>query len=456
MKLYDTLTGDRSEFSPQGDIVRMYVCGVTPYAPAHVGHAMSYIVFDVLRRYLERTGLAVRHVQNFTDIDDKLIDRAKEDGISVHDLAEQRISEYFEDMESLNVRNADAYPRATQEIPKIIEMIQGLIQKGAAYPAGGDVYFRVRTDRSYGKLSRRTLDKMRAGSRVDRNVAKEHPMDFVLWKSAKAEEPCWESPWGYGRPGWHIECSAMALAYLGETVDIHGGGQDLVFPHHENEIAQSEAYTGVAPFARYWVHNGLLHLDQEKMSKSLGNLVTIREALALYSSDALRLSVLNAHYRGPGYYSEESLQGAERAASRLRQALSAPANAESLDELDTRDCTKAFFAAMDDDLNTPQALAAIFELARDINRASAGTVNVVDAQRTLTDLGSGVLGLTFESLARTIDPELKNEVEALIARRDQARQAKDFVTADSVRDRLAALGVTLTDTATGTLWSLAE
>ena len=456
MKLYDTLTGDRSEFSPRGDIVRMYVCGVTPYAPAHVGHAMSYIVFDVLRRYLERTGLAVRHVQNFTDIDDKLIDRAKEDGISVHDLAEQRISEYFEDMESLNVRNADAYPRATQEIPKIIEMIQGLIQKGAAYPAGGDVYFRVKADRSYGKLSRRTLDKMRAGSRVDRNASKEHPMDFVLWKSAKAGEPCWESPWGNGRPGWHIECSAMALAYLGETVDIHGGGQDLVFPHHENEIAQSEAYTGVAPFARYWVHNGLLHLDQEKMSKSLGNLVTIREALALYSSDALRLSVLNAHYRGPGYYSEESLQGAERAASRLRQALSAPANAESLDELDTRDCTKAFFAAMDDDLNTPQALAAIFELARDINRASAGTVNVVDAQRTLTDLGSGVLGLTFESLARTIDPELKNEVEALIARRDQARQAKDFVTADSVRDRLATLGVTLTDTATGTLWSLAE
>ena len=323
MKLSDTLTGEKRDFAPAGDTVRMYVCGVTPYSSAHVGHAMSYIVFDVLHRYLEFRGFSVRRVQNFTDIDDKLIDRAAQEGATVEALAEKHIAEYFEDMAALNVREADLYPRATQEIPKIVEVISGLIDSGHAYASGGDVYFRVRSAADYGKLSHRSLDSMRAGARIEPGVEKEHPMDFALWKSAKAGEPAWESPWGPGRPGWHIECSAMALRYLGESIDIHGGGQDLVFPHHENETAQSEAFTGARPFASFWLHNGLLNLDSEKMSKSLGNLVTIRDALQRYSADAIRLSVLNAHYRSPGYYSDEALAGAERAAGRLRQAAAA-------------------------------------------------------------------------------------------------------------------------------------
>ena len=272
MKLSDTLTGEKRDFSPAGDEVKMYVCGVTPYASAHVGHAMSYVVFDVLHRYLEYRGYRVRRVQNFTDIDDKLIDRANQEGTTVTDLAERLIDEYFADMAALNVRNADVYPRATQELPTIIEMIEGLIAKQFAYSADGDVYFRVTRDPGYGKLSHRSLDGMRAGARVEESAAKEHPMDFALWKAAKPGEPAWDSPWGPGRPGWHIECSAMSLRYLGETIDIHGGGQDLVFPHHENEIAQSEAFTGARPFVRHWLHNGLLLLGDEKMSKSVGNL----------------------------------------------------------------------------------------------------------------------------------------------------------------------------------------
>ena len=320
MKLSDTLTGEKRDFAPAGDTVRMYVCGVTPYSSAHVGHAMSYIVFDVLHRYLEFRGFAVRRVQNFTDIDDKLIDRAAQEGVSVHELAERHIAEYFEDMAALNVRPADEYPRATEELPKIVEVISGLIASGHAYESAGDVYFRVRSVEDYGKLSHRSLDQMRAGARIEPGVEKEHPMDFALWKSAKPGEPAWDSPWGGGRPGWHIECSAMALRYLGEEIDIHGGGLDLVFPHHENEIAQSEAFTGARPFSAFWLHNGLLNLDAEKMSKSLGNLVTIRDALSRYSADAVRLSVLNAHYRSPGYYSDDALAASERAVARLRQA----------------------------------------------------------------------------------------------------------------------------------------
>ena len=365
MKLSDTLTGEKRDFVPADGTVRMYVCGITPYASAHVGHAMSYIVFDVLHRYLEFKGYEVRYVQNFTDIEDKLIARAAAESTTVEELAERHIAEYFEDMAALNVLDADVYPRATQEIPKILEVISVLIEKGFAYPSSGDVYFRVRKSPAYGKLSHRSLDAMRAGARVEPGVEKEHPMDFALWKAAKPGEPSWDSPWGPGRPGWHIECSAMALRYLGDSIDIHGGGQDLVFPHHENEIAQSEAFSGAEPFARFWLHNGLLHLDAEKMSKSLGNLVTIRDALAKYSSDAIRVSVLNAHYRGPGYYSDEALAGAERAAARLRQAVSvrAPGGVSS-GRLDPSAHRERFIAAMDDDLNTPQALAVLFDLAR--------------------------------------------------------------------------------------------
>ena len=454
MKLSDTLTGEKREFAPSGDEVRIYVCGVTPYSSAHVGHAMSYIVFDVLHRYLEFRGFRVRRVQNFTDIDDKLIERAAQEGVAVEALAERRIAEYFEDMAALNIREADAYPRATQELPKIIEMTAGLIASGHAYESGGDIYFRVRSDEEYGKLSRRSLDAMRAGARVEPGVSKEHPMDFALWKSAKAGEPAWESPWGAGRPGWHIECSAMALRYLGESVDIHGGGQDLVFPHHENEIAQSEAFTGKRPFARFWLHNGLLNMDAQKMSKSLGNLVTISEALERYSADAIRLSVLNAHYRSPGYYSDEALAGAERAAARLRQALVAPANPDADAALDPRPARERFVEAMDDDLNTPQAVAALFDLAREINRESAEGRGAAAAQETLREL-AGTLGLTLREPAAAVDADFAARVDALVARRAELRAARDFAGADAVRAELAAMGVELTDSPSGTTWRAA-
>ena len=478
MKLTDTLTGRKRDFAPAGDEVRIYVCGVTPYSPAHVGHAMSYIVFDVLHRYLEFRGFAVRRVQNFTDIDDKLIERAAQEGTTVEALAEKHIAEYFENMAALNVREADVYPRATRELPKIIEMIAGLVASGHAYESNGDVYFRVRSGAEYGELSRRSLDAMRAGARVEPGVSKEHPMDFALWKSAKEGEPAWDSPWGAGRPGWHIECSAMALRYLGESIDIHGGGQDLVFPHHENEIAQSEAFTGKRPFARFWLHNGLLNMDAQKMSKSLGNLVTISEALERYSADAIRLSVLNAHYRSPGYYSDEALAGAERAAARLRQALAAPANPgadAALDAkpanpsagaapdpqpanpgtdaaLDPQPARDRFVEAMDDDLNTPQALAALFDLARDVNRASAEGRSVVAAQETLREL-AGVLGLSLREPETAADAEFASRVEALVARRAELRAARDFAGADAVRAELAAMGVELADSPSGpTTW----
>ena len=454
MKLTDTLTGEKRDFAPEGDTVRMYVCGVTPYDVAHVGHAMSYVIFDVLQRYLEFSGLNVKRVQNFTDIDDKLIDRAAQEGTTVKDLAERRIAEYFEDMAALNVREADVYPRATEEVPKILEVIEGLIDRGFAYASNGDVYFRVTKDPAYGKLSHRSVETMRAGARIEPGVEKEHPMDFALWKGAKPGEPAWDSPWGQGRPGWHIECSAMALRYLGERIDIHGGGQDLVFPHHENEIAQSEAFTGVEPFARFWVHNGLLHLDQEKMSKSLGNLVTIRQALEQYSSDAIRLAILNAHYRGPGYYSDEALAGAERAAGRMRQALAAAANAGAAATLDAEPHRQRFIVAMDDDLNTPQALAALFDLARDINRDAGAGADVSVAQETMRSLGGEVLGLTFQERDIEVHEDVAAKVEGLIAKRAEARASKDFATADAVRDELAAMGVALTDSADGTTWRL--
>jgi len=465
MKLTDTLTGRKRDFAPAGDEVRIYVCGVTPYSPAHVGHAMSYIVFDVLHRYLEFRGFAVRRVQNFTDIDDKLIERAAQEGTTVEALAEKHVAEYFENMAALNVREADVYPRATRELPKIIEMIAGLVASGHAYESNGDVYFRVRSGAEYGELSRRSLDAMRAGARVEPGVSKEHPMDFALWKSAKEGEPAWGSPWGAGRPGWHIECSAMALRYLGESIDIHGGGQDLVFPHHENEIAQSEAFTGKRPFARFWLHNGLLNMDAQKMSKSLGNLVTISEALERYSADAIRLSVLNAHYRSPGYYSDEALAGAERAAARLRQALAAPANHGADAALDAKPANPSagaapdpqpardrFVEAMDDDLNTPQALAALFDLARDVNRASAEGRSIAAAQETLRELAS-VLGLSLREPETAADAEFASRVEALVARRAELRAARDFAGADAVRAELAAMGVELADSPSGpTTW----
>ena len=323
MKLYNTLTGEAEEFIPaDGKCVKMYVCGVTPYSATHVGHALSYVVFDVLRRYLEFLGFQVRHVQNFTDVDDKIIQRANEQRIDAEELAERYIEDFFRTMDALHVQRAHAYPRATQEISPIIETIKRLVDKDYAYPAEGDVYFRVTRSQGYGKLSHRTLDGMIAGARVEVDQHKEHPMDFALWKGARAGEPAWDSPWGPGRPGWHIECTTMAVSYLGDSIDIHGGGQDLIFPHHENEIAQTEASTGREPFARYWVHNGLLRLGEDKMSKSLGNLVSVDEALASYDADSLRLYFLSSHYRSPLQFSDEGCAAMARSAERLRHALS--------------------------------------------------------------------------------------------------------------------------------------
>jgi len=474
MKIYNTLFGKKEEFVPQGDEVKMYVCGVTPYAPCHLGHAMSYIVFDVIRRYLEFRGYKVKHVQNFTDVDDKIIARAPESGITSSDLAEGFIAQYFADMDALNVKRAYIYPRATEEIPKIIEVVEGLVRKGYAYQAGGDVYFRVESDPDYGRLGHRTLDGMMAGARIEPGEAKEHPLDFALWKQAKPGEPQWQSPWGLGRPGWHIECSAMSLKYLGESLDIHGGGQDLIFPHHENEIAQSEGFTGVKPFVRYWMHNGLMQLGEDKMSKSSGKLVTVGEALARHSAYAIRLWVLGSHYRSPVIYSEERLEAAERAVDRLRAAVQVESGGKEAHVYD-EPYRQQFIQAMDDDFNTAQGTAVLFDLARDINRGRDEGRNVAQAQAALRGL-SEVMGLTLieqmplelaiepfvelaakHGLALTKDIEDDSRgtiflVELLINRRFELRQAKEWQLADSVRSDLGTLGIILEDNSDGTAW----
>ena len=451
MKLYNTLSGQVEKFVPaNGNQVKMYVCGVTPYSATHVGHALSYVVFDTLRRYLEHKGYEVRHVQNFTDIDDKIIQRAQETGVAEDALVEEFIDDYFHAMDALNIRRAAEYPRATREIPRIIDAIAGLIDRGHAYPAAGDVYFRVTSKDDYGKLSHRTLDSMIAGARIQVDENKEHPMDFVLWKGAKPGEPSWESPWGPGRPGWHIECTAMSLEYLGEQLDIHGGGQDLVFPHHENEIAQSECYTGARPFSRYWMHNGLLQLGADKMSKSLGNLVPVVEALENYSADAMRLYFLSSHYRSPLAYSDAGAAAVERSLERVRHALT-PGNGSG-PQVDAATHTARFTAAMDDDLNTPQAVAALFDLARDINRGRDAGNRIDDGQAALRELG-GVLGLTFAERAST-DADLAAApfIDLLVSVRSELRAARQFELADRIRDGLAAQGVALEDGPQGTQW----
>ena len=454
MRLYNTLTGEEKEFAPaDGNTVKMYVCGVTPYSSTHVGHALSYVVFDTLRRYLQHLGYQVKHIQNFTDVDDKIIQRAQEAGITEERLTEQYIDDFFRTMDALNILRAEVYPRATQEIGPILDTIQNLVDKGYAYAAAGDVYFRVNRKEDYGKLSHRTLDGMIAGARIQVDEDKEHPMDFVLWKGAKPGEPAWESPWGPGRPGWHIECTAMSLRYLDYPLDIHGGGQDLIFPHHENEIAQSEAHTGITPFAHHWVHNGLLQLGDDKMSKSLGNLVSVEEALERYSADALRVYFLSSHYRSPLQYSDEGSAAMERSMDRFRHALRPSEGAEAAGEaLDASSFRDRFMAAMEDDLNTPQAVAALFDLAREINREREAGRSVSDAQDTLRQLG-GILGLTFEGRSMD-DDELaaKPFIDLLISTRAELRQARQFALADRIRDELAAQGVFLEDSAQGTIW----
>jgi cysteinyl-tRNA synthetase len=455
VKLHNTLTNRDEEFAPAGDVVTMYVCGVTPYDENHIGHAMSYIVFDVLRRYLEYRGYELRHAQNFTDIDDRIIARAERLGVSPKEVAERFIDRYFEDMRALNILPAHVYPRATEEIPDMIRVVEGLIEKGYAYegPAGagsehGDVYYRVEKKADYGKLSGRSLDSMMAGARIEPSEGKENPMDFTLWKGAKPGEPSWESPWGAGRPGWHIECSTMAIKYLGEQIDIHGGGEDLVFPHHENEIAQAEAYTDKVPFVRYWLHNAWVRMGEEKMSKSLGNFVPIREGVERWGADAIRLFVLTSHYRSPITYTEEALDAAKRGVERLRIAARGPSGANGDGALDAMPFRERFLEAMDNDLNTAQATAALFDLAKEINRARDEGGSVTAAQACLLDL-AGILGLTLtEEEAMGAAPF----IDLLVEVRNQLRQAKRFDLADSVRSRLAELGIAIEDTAQGTTW----
>ncbi len=488
MKVYNTLSRRKEEFLPRDDEVKMYVCGVTPYADSHIGHAMSYIIFDVIARYLKFRGYKVKYVQNITDIDDKIINRANTLGVSTSELAEKYTRSYFEDMDALNIGRVDIYPRATEEIPTIIEVIQGLIDKGYAYPAQGSVYFRVRSVSDYGKLSHRSLEPVVVGSRIEAGEEKEHPMDFVLWKASKPGEPSWESPWGNGRPGWHIECSAMSLKYLGNTIDIHGGGQDLIFPHHENEIAQSESFTGTKPFVKYWLHNGMVQLGEEKMSKSLGNLITIKEALARYSADAIRIFVLSSHYRSPLTYSEEALEAVEKGVDRLCQAARGEGREGAVGErLDIKPYRQRFSEAMNDDFNTPQAIATLFDLAKEINRADEEGHNAAEARGVLLELAT-ILGLTLKLpeepfldakplinleksiIAETrkanldkliveigialnnlnIEPDdIKGHINWVVDIRDILRKNKQWQLADEIRAKLEELGIVLEDTLWG-------
>jgi len=450
MKVFNTLSGQKEDFHSRGEVVTMYVCGVTTYDECHIGHAMTYIIFDVIRRYLRFKGYRVKYVQNFTDVDDKIIERANQLEMPPWELANKYIDLYFADMDALNIQRADVYPRATEEIPKVIEIIQGLIARGYAYESQGSVYFRVRNFPSYGKLSHRNLAEMISKASIYEGK-KGYPLDFALWKASKPGEPFWESPWGRGRPGWHMECSAMALKYLGDSIDIHGGGQDLVFPHHENEIAQSESFTEVVPFARYWLHNGLMQQDEQKMSKSTGNLVSVGDMLNRFSSDAIRLFILSSHYRSPLSYSEEALDASERGVERLRWALNQKGNGdEGVAILDVKPFEQKFVEAMDDDFNTAQAIAVLFELVKEINRGAEQGINITEAQRTLLKL-AGILGLTLREKAKpTLDAEVF--IKFLVSARDDLRQTRQWQLADKIRRGLAELGITLEDAPQGTIW----
>jgi cysteinyl-tRNA synthetase len=450
MKVFNTLSGQKEEFQPLGKVVTMYVCGITAYDQSHIGHAMAYMIFDVVKRYLKFRGYSVKHVQNFTDIDDKIIERANKLGIPPVELASRYTDEYLASMAALNVEPADIYPRATEEIPKIIDIIQSLLAGGHAYESDGSVYFRVRNFPDYGKLSRRNLADMIA-KETSCEAGKEYPLDFALWKASKPREPFWDSPWGKGRPGWHMECSAMALKYLGNTIDIHGGGQDLVFPHHENEIAQSESFTGQAPFVRYWLHSGLMQLNKQKMSKSIGNLVNIKDLLERFSPDVIRLFILSSHYRSPLTYSEEALEASERSAERLRSALTRRTTVDvGAAALDAKPFEREFVEAMDDDFGTAQAIAVLFGLSKEINRAAEGGMNIAEAQGALRKM-AGVLGLALKERATRVS-EAEPFISLLISTRNDLRRNRQWQLADDIRKRLADLGVALEDTPQGTTW----
>ncbi len=460
LRLYNTLTRKKEDFQTlEPGVVKMYVCGVTVYNDAHVGHAMSALVFDIVRRYLEYRGYRVRHVMNFTDVDDKIINRAKQLGVDPFVLAEGYINDYRQNLADLNILPATSNPRATQSMPQIIQMIRELGESDYAYaPGNGDVYFRVAKGKDYGKLSGRKLDEMQAGARIEVEELKEHPMDFALWKAAKPGEPSWDSPWGKGRPGWHIECSAMNLAEFGEQIDIHGGGNDLIFPHHENEIAQTESYTG-KQFARYWMHNGMLQLGGEKMSKSLGNIISIKDFLAKRDADVMRMLVLNGSYRAPLTFNDETLDGAEKGLERITSALrpAAAAGAASAGALNALSVQlelthRGFTEAMDDDFNTAGALGKLFDLVRAINTArdeGATDEQLKPAQDTIRELAS-VFGLRLSE--KTGSGGADAFIDLLVEVRGEVRKQKLWATSDLIRTRLKELGVTIEDGKEGTSW----
>ena len=480
MLLYNTLTRRKEELIPgrRGE-VRMYFCGPTPYSSTHIGHLRPALTGDVLARYLRFLGYKVIYLSNFTDIDDKIIQRAREEGVPPEELSSRYSREYLELMGRLGVDQVDRYLRVTEHMEDIVRVVEALVEKGYAYPLDGDVYFRVQGFPGYGKLSRRSLEEMVAGARVAVNERKLHPMDFALWKAAKPGEPSWPSPWGPGRPGWHIECSVMSLKYLGESFDIHGGGEDLIFPHHENEIAQSEAYTGVEPFVRYWVHNGLIQIAEEKMSKSLGNVVGLGEVLERFSPDAVRYFMLSTHYRHPLSFSWEALGEAARGWGRLLDSLAyleelvgreaggeEALREEGPGERVVEDFPRAFLAALDDDLNTAQALGELFSFLSRVNAYArspaiweAGSSalrpearEVLGRCRDLLRAAARVLGF---SLVREEDrlSGLAGELLSILLRlREEARRERDWILADRVREELARLGIALEDSPQGTRW----
>lgn len=459
MKVYNSLTRTKEEFVPMSkDEVKIYVCGPTVYNFFHLGNARPFVVFDTLRRYMEYIGYKVNFVQNFTDVDDKIINRAKEEGLTAPEVSEKYIEEYFKDTKAINVREATTHPKVSENIPQIIEFVQTLIDKGYAYEVEGDVYYSPRKFEGYGKLSKQNIEDLEAGARIMIEEKKHDPLDFALWKARKEEsEIAWESPWGMGRPGWHIECSAMSKRYLGPTIDIHAGGQDLQFPHHENEIAQSEACNGV-PFARYWMHNAYITIDKEKMSKSLGNFFTVREILEKYKGEVIRFFLLSGHYRSPIDFNDKLMDMAKNSLARFENAKS---NLEHLIETGEGEMTEAeaavfakydeyrtaFKTAMDDDLNTADAITAIFELVTEINTAVKDGASKEFAQKSLDTLLelTHVLGL----LEAEEDNAVGEEIQKLVDERQQARAEKNFARADEIRDILKEKGYVLKDTPQG-------
>ena len=457
MKVFNTLTREKQELIPiEEGTLRIYACGPTVYNYIHIGNARPLCVFDVLRRYLEWRGNKVIFVQNFTDIDDKLIKKANEENITVKEVAERYVEEFWTDSKGLNVREATVHPKATENLEASQDIMTSLIEKGFAYESKGDVYFRAKKFEEYGKLSHQPLDDLEAGARIDVTEIKEDPMDFCLWKSAKPGEPFWDSPWGQGRPGWHIECSAMAGRYLGKTIDIHCGGQDLIFPHHENEIAQSECANG-CNFAHYWMHNGYINVDNRKMSKSLGNFFTVREVAKVYGYEPIRYLMISSHYRSPINYSTDILDQGKNALERLytcrdnldfalKNANDEGTVPEFLEKYKTD-----FITAMDDDLNTADAIGVLFSMVREINTmiADGAGKTAIEAAITIFDELTNVLGLVYNRKSADLD----SEIEALIEERTAARAARDFARADAIRDQLKQMGIVLEDTPQGVKWS---